>query len=79
MNKWEKIGEIPVDSASIVIIDPLYKKYIDELSLSGNPKFENGIVAGVVISPTGDGDGIYSVFVKKNKEGRPSEVKIKFY
>ena len=83
MNKLVKIGEVSVDSAELMIIDPMYlvDKNIDEIRNIDRDglfvRIENGL--GVKFL-SGWGDGIYPVFAKiKSFKGdkRITEVVIK--
>lgn len=90
MNKWRKIGEFSVDSGTFMICDPCYmegaytrelvegvEKMIDERKNNISLKFPAGHQGLGVISNTGIGDGIFSVYEKINKDGS-KEIRIKF-
>lgn len=89
-SKWETVGQVCVDSGTIVICDPCHldKSDIDEqieiycsgsdttrqLNVAGD---EGDIESGVLLS-TGYGDGFYDVEIRKSPEGRIAELRIKF-
>lgn len=49
---WEKIGELPIDSAEVLLIDPMYASSAADPDLG-------------VRSETGVGDGLYPVYALK--------------
>jgi len=90
--KWEKIGMIGIDAGLCWIGDPCYvlhgqnpkeigKDWDEFCSILEAAEEDNGVynfdITGVCVT-TGYGDGTYPVFVKRNSEGRISEVKVKF-
>ena len=76
-DKFEQIGTVAVDSGQVMIIDPcrvLDDKEYDDNIVHGKPvEFKNGI-----INAGWGGDGNFPIFVKKNKNGLVTEMKIVF-
>jgi hypothetical protein len=64
-NKIVELGEVWVDSGTLVIGDPCYVLNIDKDN-PGDIKRTDGVVT----FPSGYGDGVYTVCGEINKEGR---------
>lgn len=86
------IGHITVDSGQIMIVDPCYvldgktPKEDEELyqktsDLTIRDKYGevtfSGLAGNGVVSTTFDGDGVYPVYAKIDKNGLPEEIIIK--
>jgi len=75
-----QIGQIGIDSAHVIITDPIYlsrndyNKVSRELDNKGSPPYMSK-EDEYVVSQTGYGDGIYPVYAEM-KEGRVSQIVI---
>lgn len=90
MEKWEKIGVVGIDTATLWMGDPCYMKYLPEdkvdISRANSPKewtYPKTVPAagrpGVGVSVNTYGaDGTYDVLAKKDSKGRVMAVKIVF-
>lgn len=91
-DKWQEAGVVSVDAGLILLGDPCYwmnKEDYEKEILSSQSfaelekqtrqiKHKKGHIGRGVLVSSGYGDGVYPVYVKHNKEGRISEVKIVF-
>lgn len=91
---WTKVGEIGVDAGLCWLGDPCYVLHKDDLPETlGGTWFEfvqklDGDVTRFDYTPgnpglgvavqTGYGDGVYPVYVKRNREGRVACVMVRF-
>jgi hypothetical protein len=83
--KKEKIGEVAVDSGTIVIIDPGYIKSKSRLmkAITKSTGMHGRVVAAgtsgtAVWSRSGGGDGTYPVYAFKNEDGLVKRITIEF-
>jgi hypothetical protein len=81
---WQRIGEIPVDSGQVVLVDPRCGEdvagYVMDALTFEPVANELGIPLAVVVS-TGLGDGFYPVEARFSEAGgavRVAEVRIRF-
>jgi hypothetical protein len=83
--EWQRIGEIPVDTGRIVLVDPANVEDVsfDELDRSMTYELvtnEYGVAVALVVQ-TGLGDGVYPVEARfEQAEGttRIAEVRVRF-
>jgi hypothetical protein len=86
---WITVGEIGVDTARVLICDPgnLYKIYDSGRDDSNDAAVHDGVAqlaydhggAGLCVEMfSGYGDGTYPVQIKRNGEGRISEMRAVF-
>lgn len=92
--EWQEVGEIGVDAGLCWIGDPCYcvtpdadehpaktwYEFCDKLDDNGVTQwnYKAGHPGLGVSVQTGYGDGVYPVYIKRNKEGRVIEVKVVF-
>ena len=79
-NQWEQVGIIGVDSGRCWVGDPCYANSADD-DYPDEPtqyRFDAGHPGAGVCVPTGCGDGIYPVFVKRTDEGQVAAVTVQF-
>ena len=84
----ELVGNIGVDSGTIMIVDPCYVKHHKALTNGDNSDLlvdalksaSNGPIKVFdgVITHTRGGDGLFPVYATKNKEGRVTKLEIIF-
>jgi hypothetical protein len=73
--KWKRIGQVGVDSGTVVIADPCY---VDKLNYDENPRSTGPYPAIYgVISQSGYGDGRYPVYARM-EGGRVMELRVVF-
>jgi hypothetical protein len=80
---WEQIGEVGVDSATLMLVDPTYEVKPEEIEAAwgamsqGRPATVGprglGLLAG-----TGIDDGLYPVEVRRAEGGYIAEVRVRF-
>ena len=91
MSEWQKVGQAGVDSGLIWIGDPCYvvskdashvfpswKKFCNMLDKGDNSQVKQWDTNLGVSVQSGVGDGLYDVFVKRDREGNIAEAKIVF-
>lgn len=80
---FDYAGTVGVDSGQVWVGDPCYiigdnpvswDQYTDALDYT---KTTQPVAGGMVVS-SGYGDGVYSVYVRRTKEGRVAEMRIRF-
>ena len=91
--KWETVGEIGVDAGRVIVGDPCYFaapdasnafESLDELwgqvgeRLVAPLAFKHGGHGMAVVVSSGLGDGVYPVEVRRAKNGRIAELRVKF-
>lgn len=91
--EWEVVGQVCVDTGSLALVDPSYVEDVAanftrlmEIDAGddayGIRQVMDGCApthaVGVIVSPTGFGDGYYDVEVRHGVEGRVAEVRIRF-
>ena len=84
---WEYVGDVAVDSAQLLLIDPYYDRPTAEaldlaLRASDLPCAEVALsehqLHTAFVCCSGMGDGIYPVFVKLTDEGQVAEMRVVF-
>jgi hypothetical protein len=87
-NEWEYVGDVWVDSGTIVIGDPCYLRkethpiqdwdsFVELVHEAGSPKIMS-LPNGTTLIQPGRGDGIYPVEVKRTRHGDVAEARIVF-
>jgi hypothetical protein len=69
--QWYRVGEVGVDTAGIMLVDPCYR---DQMRDDGNCYDDNGEQVSVTVK-TGS-DGVYSVFVRYDETLCVSEIRV---
>jgi hypothetical protein len=90
-DNWKQVGEIPVDTGTILIADPCHvipdsdwDDWHMEISEAGLWKNETmmrantGHVPHTFVSTTGVGDGSYPVEARFTEDGRVAELRVRF-
>lgn len=86
-SKWERVGEVGVDSGHLILIDPCYiikdKPYDEFCAIMEKAKWPKTMAhKGGIVTSTGFGDGSYDVFAKvtdyKEMGKRVTEIRIVF-
>jgi len=94
MSKFEKVGYIGVDSGQVMLIDPCYIKKDFENEYGDKPGLNYSGACEASLSKkccgnfggndmafctgTTHGDGVYPVFVRRNRNGRVTAIMIDF-
>lgn len=88
-----KVGQVPVDSGQVFVVDPCYVlsgEYGEDspygracaASLSderaGQFSTDGGLFADAVCTSTGWGDGVYPVYVEYDRDGRVARLTVEF-
>ena len=85
MSGWQRIGEVPVDSGRLVLVDPMNTDDVAEHEGDSALTYELvsndlGIAVGLMFS-TGLGDGTYGVWARFEEAAgavRIAEVRVRF-
>ena len=85
MSGWQRIGEVPVDSGRLVLVDPMNSDDVAEHEGDSALTYELvsndlGIAVGLIFS-TGLGDGVYPVEARFEEAAgavRIAEVRVRF-
>ena len=94
MSKFEKVGYIGVDSGQVMLIDPCYigKDFANEYGDKAGLNYSGACEASLSKTCCGNfggrdmafctgtthGDGVYPVYVKRNRNGRVTAMMIDF-
>lgn len=78
--EWELIGEAPVDSGQIMVIDPCYvldgEAYESVCKVTLSEKGCGPVSDGGTVVGTAYGDGVYPVFGRRDDQGRIVELRV---
>ena len=85
MSGWQRIGEVPVDSGRLVLVDPMNSNYVAEHEGDSALTYEVvsndlGIAVALMFS-TGLGDGTYPIWARFEEAAgavRIAEVRVRF-
>jgi hypothetical protein len=87
MSEWQVIGEVPIDTGRLALVDPMNAEVVadHELGVPGTLNYEavsNDLGVGVAVYvSTGLGDGVYPIevrFEEAEEVTRIAEVRVRF-
>jgi hypothetical protein len=81
MTKWQRIGEIPVDSGQVVLVDPVNSGRVHGYEMDSSLSYELVENGAALVLSTGLGDGTCPVEARLQEVAgavRIAEVRIRF-